>query len=162
VPLYLQEREAWANSFQAIATPILLAIGGLFALYKFIFEGAFSRRMQPNASVEAIVGEDAVFLRVSLTAENIGKRKVNLDGEYTRLSVSFLTKTEDWSEAVTHPVLREQEFIKPGETVGDQVWLTILDEDVLAVDLKFYVFSKGSEGWMHREIVSLVQQQGIM
>src|SRR3712207_2186937 len=104
VPLYLQEREAWANSFQAIVTPILFVIGGLFALYKFIFEGAFSRRMQPNASVEAVVGEDRVFLRVSLTAQNIGKRKVNLDGEYTGLSASFLTATEDWSEPATTSV----------------------------------------------------------
>lgn len=161
VPMYLQEREAWANSFQAIATPLLFAIGGLFALYKFIFEGAFSKNLQPNASAAAIVGEDEVFLRVSLTAANIGKRKVMLNGEYTRLSVNFVTKTSrHWSEPETGRVLKEQDFIKPGETVGDQIWVTILNKDVIAAQLDFYVSSKGSESWMHREIVSLVGEGG--
>lgn len=158
VPLYLQEREAWANSFQAVVTPILLAIGGVFALYKFIFEGAFSRRLQPDAAATITKREDEVVVNVSLTAENIGKRKVDLNREFTRLGVSFVTKTSgEWSEPATSRVLKEQGWIKPGETVGDQVRVAILDEDVLAVQLEFYVASTGSEFWMHREIVNLAE-----
>ena len=156
----MQEREAWANSFQSIFTPILLAIGGLFALYEFIFEGAFSRRLQPDAAATIARRENRVVVNVSLTAENIGKRKIDLDSALTRLSVSFATKTsEEWSEEATRRVLKEQVWINPGETVGNQVRVTILDEDVVAVQLEFYVASTGSEFWMHREIVNLAEDK---
>jgi hypothetical protein len=104
VPLYLQEREAWATSFQAIVTPILIAIGGAFALYKFVFEGAFSQRLQPSASVVVIRDGEKRYVRISATAQYIGKRRVRIDPDFTRLSIRFTARQGE----VGHSQLRTQ------------------------------------------------------
>ncbi len=162
VPLYLQEREAWANSFQAIATPILIAIGGTFALYKFVFEGAFSRRLQPGASALVISDGEKRFVRIGVTAANIGKRRVQIDPDYTRLSIRFMPRQGGaWTEPATHPIL-EHVYVEPGETVADQALGEVTEADYIAISVDFYVTSSPSKfrrrqaTWLHREIVSLV------
>lgn len=136
-----------------------------FALYRFVFEGAFSRRLQPDVSAVAVVEEQTIFLRVSTTVENIGKRRVKLSQEFTRLSVSFAIRGEPgWTQPATDVVLEEQTHVQPGETISDQVWVETPAENIVAVQLELYVTGEPKAEelpvWMYREIVSLVEKQG--
>ena len=80
-------------------------------MYKFVFEGSFTNRLQPSAS--AVLYNDGAtdYLRVSVTVENIGKKEVKLDPSFTRLSVRLGERgTRGWSDPTTFEVLEEEEY----------------------------------------------------
>lgn len=165
--MWLGANEAQTTAFRNITMGIGIIVGGTFALYKFVFEGAFSKRLQPSAAALVAADDKTIYLRVSVTAENIGKRKITLDNEFTKLSVSFaVEEQEDWTKPETGQVLDDQEWVQPGEVVSDQVWVEIPSENIVAVQLEFYVTTsmsmirRRSAAWRHREIVSLVEKQG--
>lgn len=165
-----QSPEAYAGTrnlaltVQSWVTVFGILVGGSFALYKFFFEGAFSERLQPSASAVVVRDGPRIFLRASVSVENIGKSVVEIDQGLTRLGVSFLSKEEEaWTEPDTPRVLKEQEhkLIDPGETIADQTWGEVRnDRSFVVARLEFYVTSTNSMIWMHREMVSLVGEEG--
>lgn len=165
---WLKDNEAQTNAIRNLATTLGILIGGSFALYKFVFEGAFSNRLQPNVFADVVHHGDQVFIKVGVTAENIGRRKVRLDAELTSLGVSFAASDSDgWTEPYGEPVMEDQDVVRPGETVTDQLWVETEAEGLIAAQLEFYLsdlrsrpFSGFETVWIRREIVSLVEEEG--
>jgi hypothetical protein len=46
--VWLQNHEVLTNALRNVATTLGIVLGGGFAFYKFVLEGSFSRRLQPN------------------------------------------------------------------------------------------------------------------
>lgn len=167
--IWLGEHETQTSSLRNFATALGIFIGGGFALYKFVFEGAISRRLQPGAFASVTTSDTRLFIRVGVTVENIGKRKVKIDQDLTRLSVSFAPAGGgNWTDPETPRILKEQEheIIRPGESVADQIWGESVSGQFVVARVEFYVTSakskifRRSTTWMHREMVSLVKEQG--
>jgi hypothetical protein len=80
-PFWLQIGQA----FQAWATPLLIAIGGLWAFYRFRLRRESRRRLKVQVAgrMERATGltgtDDLIYLVVTTTVTNIGDAEVRVD-----------------------------------------------------------------------------------
>lgn len=161
---WLGHNETQATAFRDLVAGLGVLVGGIFALYKFVLEGALTRRLQLEVMATVFFSQDKVFLHVDLKVENTGKRRVWLDQQLTKLGISFPLEEGGWTEPTNTQVLNDDELIEATEVVGDQRWIEISNAQAVAVQLEFYVigqtrFSRQKNpGWMRREIVSLAGQ----
>jgi hypothetical protein len=137
---WLRKNKESASAFGSLATPILIAIGGFFAWYKFIRQGEHDPRLQPTVTGEAqIRGEDDLIACVfaTVTVENPGQVEVELVPEGSALVVHTTTLENDdwWRHPTPIKVFVGQKRVRPGETLEDQKLIQIKYSDEVAVRL---------------------------
>lgn len=161
LPTWVQILEALALAFQSIVTPILIAIGGFFAWYKFIRRGEHDPKLQLTISGTVGWGAGTVYLQARALAENQGQVSVDLNGAMCALQLSTRKRGDsDWALRATERVFEVQGFVQPGETLVDQVWLEIPDSEEVAIKMELIVLtSDASTGWVANEVVNLVAQR---
>jgi hypothetical protein len=162
VPLWLRSIETGSGVFQATATGLALIVGGLFAYYRFFKEETYSDRLQTGVVATVIRTDETVFLNVAAEAKNTGQVSVALDMELTRVGVSTRKLgVYGWTPRVVDRVFVGQNHVRPDETLRDEVWLEIDKEsDVVAVEVELRVARDETLGWLTRNIVSLVEDEG--
>ena len=172
IPGWLQGLEAWAVIFQSFLTPILIAVGGGFAWWKFFRQGEHDPRLQPTVTGEAeIRGEDGKIACVfaTVTVENPGQVEVELVPEGSALDVYTTTlEGDDWSQYYDPiKVFVGQKRVRPGETLEDQKLVQIKRSDEIAVRLDLTVTAVDSTVTEHKtstwdtiEIVPLPSSKG--
>jgi hypothetical protein len=80
IPAWLQATEAWATTFQGFLTPILIAIGGGFAWWKFFRQGEHDPRLQATVTTEEVTVQDSVaYIIAKVSVQNTGQVDVNLE-----------------------------------------------------------------------------------
>ncbi len=164
VPLWLRSIETGAGIFQTTATGLALIIGGLFAYYRFFKEETYSPRIQPSVAAVASRKDGLIFIQVTAAMTNPGQTSVWLDMNSTRLGLSTRkARIYGWEPSVVEVVFTGNDHIRPGETIGDQVWMEIPDDDYAAIllELRIAKVREGEEekilGWIARDIVNLVE-----
>lgn len=100
-PSWLQNWETWANIFQSIATPILIAIGGVFAWYKFIRQGKHDSRLQPSVTSEVVVREGVAYIIANVGVLNTGQVDVVLNLEESGLLIEGREAGSGWKKPAT-------------------------------------------------------------
>lgn len=172
VPLWIREIQAWAAIFQAVAMPILVAIGGVFAYYKFFRQGEHDARLQGTVTGTAeIRGDDRKIVCVfaTVTVENPGQVEVELVPEGSALDVYMTTLESDdwWQYPNPIKVFVGQERVRPGETLEDQRLIQIAYSDEIAVWLDLTITAVDStvkedktRTWATVEIVPLPSVEG--
>lgn len=152
--------ETWANIFQAVATPLLIAIGGVFAWYKFFRQGEHDPKLQLTISGGVGKKDGTLYLQAKVLAENTGQVAVGLSGGTCALQVSARKKDdEDWTLHATERVFAIQGHVQAGETLIDQVWLEIPDNGEVAIKMELIVLAgEETTGWVTPEVVNLVAQ----
>ncbi len=160
IPAWLQGAEAWATIFQAVATPLLIAIGGVFAWYKFFRQGEHDPKLQ--LTISGVVGkkDGTLYLQAKVLAENTGQVAIGLTDGTCALRVSTRKKGDgDWTLHATEQVFAIQGYVQPSETLIDQVWLEIPDNGEVAIMMELIVVAGGETGgWVTPEVVNLVAQ----
>lgn len=76
-----------ANIFQALATPILIAIGGIFAWYKLIRQGKHDPRLQPSVASEVTIKGGVAHIVANVGVLNVGQVDVILNLEESGLLI---------------------------------------------------------------------------
>jgi hypothetical protein len=112
--------------------------GIVAALYRFRREKPHKARLQPTISGVAATKGGIIHLQVGVSAENVGQVPIALDKEATTLRVSSRrTGDSGWSRPpVLTNVLGQQDQIQPGETLIDQEWFEVPDNNEVAFKLE--------------------------
>ena len=151
-------------------------IGGFWVYDRFIRERVAESRLDLAVSAELVrpggaqEEEGAVYVAVTVGAENVGSTKVDLDHDYCALTVSVheppeaeeATPDEGADEASWRPmdrvwfVLQEQDAIEPGASFGDQRLLRLPPRaDLVAVRLDLVVQSEDGGYWTATNVTTL-------
>jgi hypothetical protein len=160
-PAWLQEAEAGAAIFQAVVTPILIAIGGIFAYYRFFKEETYTSRLQPKVSGKAEVRNDTIYLRATVSAQNTGQVSVALDPELTALQV-FTRKAGDdvWKYRQIESIFSHHDQAQPGEEIEDKIWTEIPYDGEIGLKMELYVSSGEDVMWLATEVMSIFTKEG--
>jgi len=157
IPLWMREIETWATIFQAFLTPILIAIGGFFAWYKFFRQGEHDPRLQPSVSSEVTVKGSTAYIVATVSVQNTGLVDVNLDLESCGLLVLTRQGRSGWRDPDTvYDVFLRQSRVQTNAALEDRIWIERTLTDEVAVCLELAVQSEGGPAWRTSEIISLV------
>ncbi len=160
-PDWLVVTRTAAQAAQGIVTALGILIGGIFAYYKFFRQGEHDPTLQ--LTISGVVGTKGgtTYLQARAFAENKGKVSVKMEGATAALQVSTRKKGDgDWTLRATERVFSMQGHIQPGETLADQVWREIADDDEVAIKMDLVVISDGATtGWLASEVVNLVERR---
>lgn len=149
---------------QGFVTPLLIAIGGGFAWWKFFRQGEHDPRLQPNVTAKATIHDEVAYIMATVTAHNTGQVNVELNLDSCVLLI-FTTSpaATDWRERYPAQVFGKHKRVQRGETLEDQAWIEIPYEGELGVRLDLTVAgtiltAKGTKevAWDTVEIVSLL------
>src|SRR5215210_9375436 len=153
IPGWLQGLEAWAVVFQGFLTPVLIAVGGGFAWYKFFRQGEHDPRLQPSITGTAKIHGGTIYVFATATVQNNGQVDVEFTDEGSALTVFTTTAEEEgWQPHRPERVFRGQRLVQPGETLEDQKLIEIRHGDEIAVRLDLAVTAGGTSTWNTTEI----------
>ncbi len=153
----MREIETWAIIFQAFLTPILIAIGGFFAWYKFIRQGEHDPGLQPAVSSEVTVKDGVAYVVATVSVQNTGQVDVNLDLQACGLLLLTRRAGSGWRNPDTvYEFFLGQNRVQTNATVEDRIWIERSLTDEVAVCLELAVQSEGGLAWRTSEIISLV------
>lgn len=157
LPLWLRI----AESLAAVATPILIAVGGFFAWYKFIRQGEHDPRLQPSVSAQLVTRNEKIYLIAELSAQNTGQVDVALDPGPSGLSILTRKAGEGWVDPeIVYSVFLGQHMVQPGETLEDRIWIELGYGGEVALSLELTVAEKETLAWRTHEIVPLAGNPG--
>lgn len=148
--------------FQGFLTPILIAIGGGFAWYKFIRQSELDPTLKPSVAATATIHEGVIYVFATVAVQNDGNVEVEFTDERARLTIfTTTTAAEDWlPRHVPVEVLCGQGKVRPGEAPEDQKLVQIEYGNEVAVRLDLAVTGKDALGntdtWDTVAIVSLL------
>jgi hypothetical protein len=152
--------EALGTAFQGFLTPILIAVGGGFAWYKFIRQGEHDPRLKPSVTATATIHDDVIYVFATATVQNNGNVDVVFTDEGSALTIYTTTKDEkDWQPQLPEYVFRGQKRVRPSETLEDQKLIQIKHGNEVAARLDLAVTgdAKGNTvTWDTMAIVSLL------
>ena len=169
-PIWLQAGQA----FQAWLTPLLIAIGGLWAFYRFRLRREFYRRLKVEVAgrVERATGltgtDDLLYLVVTTTVTNIGDAEVRVDDSLLVLesldSPPDMTRppwVAGWSDLLSGAginlglaAFEDGRTLEPGEPVEDRAFLGLPDSGYGAIRVTATVASGGAgKSWFNDEVV---------
>lgn len=163
-PSWLQNWETWANIFQSIATPILIAIGGVFAWCKFIRQGKHDSRLQPSVTSEVVVREGVAYIIANVGVLNTGQVDVVLNLEESGLLIEGREAGSGWKKPATiysvfpgqQKVRSGEATVQPGETLEDQIWIEFEYKNDVAACLELTIAEKDGLTWHTVEMISLL------
>lgn len=169
-PLWLQAGQA----FQAWVTPLLIAIGGIWAFYRFRLRRESRRRLKVEVAgrMERATGftgtNDLIYLVVTTTVTNIGDAEVYVDD--TLLVLESLDSPPEttrppwvagWSDLLSGAgihlglaALEGGRTLEPGEPVEDRTFLGLPDSGYGAIRITATVASRAAgKSWSNDEVV---------
>lgn len=162
---FVQEIPYWlrvAESLAAVAMPVIIASGGIFAYYKFFRQGEHDPRLQPTVTGEATMHGGMVYIVATVAAQNTGQVDAVLDLEGSGLETFLAEATvPGWTPHTTSDVFDNHDIVQPGETIEDQILLEMVDEGEIAVGLRLTVAetAKG-HSWEAVKQIVLVHDEG--
>lgn len=121
------------SDIKTISEILGLAIGGLWAYYKFFKGRTFRPRLELEVSGSAWRSEAVTQLKASLQIKNVGLSKLGLSPEGTALRVFTSVPAipgrpaslVDWHRLITISVFTKHRWIEPGETITEQTLFSI-------------------------------------
>ena len=169
-PLWLQVGQA----FQAWATPLLIAIGGVWAFYRFRLRRESRRRLKVEVAgrMERATGltgtDDLIYLVVTTTVTNIGDAEVRVDD--TLLVLESLDSPPEttrppwvagWNDLLSGAgvnlglaAFEDGRTLEPGEPVEDRAFLGLPDSGYGAIRVTAIVASRAAgKSWFNDEVV---------
>lgn len=177
-PLWLQVTRDAGQAFQAWITPLLIALGGLFAYYRFRRGRTFRSRLKVEISgrVERATGltgpEGLLYLVVTTTVTNIGDGAVTVDETLLALeSLDFPPETArppwvaGWSDLLSESGIvlglsafegagAEGRTLEPEEPVEDRAVIGLPDSGFGAIRVTATAASTSAgKSWTNDEVV---------
>lgn len=127
-PSRLEEVATVAEIVGTLVTAIAIVIGAVWAYFKFIKNRTYRPRLEVTMSAERTDAAGSPLLLARVAVKNIGNSVVQLLQHGTGLRVSCFTdqqplspETASWLSMRVYKILREHEWIEPGETISDDV-----------------------------------------
>jgi len=157
---WLRKNKESASAFGSLSTPILIAIGGFFAWYKFIRQGEHDPRLQATVTTEEVTTRDNVaYMIVKLSVENSGQVDVNLVLEPSALYLMGRSAGKEWSDPEpdhTYDVFVGQSKVQVNATIEDEIWIERSLTDEVALRLRLAIAGDEGRDWRTSHIISLL------
>lgn len=142
--------EKGAGTFEHIATIIALGIGGAWAYRRFAQKRDDKPRLELSVTGSLMTHSSLRFLKVLMNVKNVGLVKVDLDRSKSGLDVYtynlYSPSTElssiTWTIETTFAVYRRLHWLEPGESVTDQLFINLPDEEQNLLKLELVLVSK--------------------
>lgn len=168
--LYTKAFSAFQKVFdivQKAAATLGIAVGGVWVYYQFLKGRTFAQRLEPTISGRVARQDGIIYLHAEAAVKNIGLSRFDIEHEFTTLIVHAhrvrtsigLTRSAEWDHLAFFDALMDQEWLEPGETVGDQHLIEIPERDYVALGLEFIIVSTTEEEWSVRAIVNLLLEE---
>ena len=113
-----------------LITALAVVVGAAWAYFKFVRARTLRPRLAVDLQGEWLRSGTRDFVRARVTVTNIGGTDVHLQQEGTGLRVSGPTAggaagsmLVPWEKLGTFTILKEHQWIEPGETVSDEMLL---------------------------------------
>jgi hypothetical protein len=134
-PTVLENLETLASVLQAIVTSVAIAVGGIWAYYRFVKERTYRPRLAVTigARLSSTHGGRSV-LATRVAVKNIGASNVELvrRGTGLRISTALLPDQDfsevGWESKRVFSVFAEHEWIEPNELVSHDALVTVPSE----------------------------------
>ena len=160
IPAWLQATRAWATIFQGFATPLLIAIGGGFAWYKFFRQGEHEPRLQAIVTTEEVTVRDNVaYIIAKVSVQNTGQVDVSLNIKPSGLFVLGRSAGHGWSDPdpnTTYDVSVGQSKAQVNATLEDKIWIERSLADEVALSLELAIAGEDGRDWRTSHIISLL------
>lgn len=154
LPLWLRILESLA----AIATPVLIAIGGVFAYYKFFRQGEHDPRLQPSVTSEvAMVKDGTAFIIATVSVQNTGRVDVTLKRDSCALLVLGREAGNGWRDPdLWYEVFLSQNVVQANAALEERIWIEHSLTDEVALCLELAISAEEGPDWRTSEIISLL------
>jgi hypothetical protein len=131
---------ALANIKTIVETAAVI-VGGIWAYYKFFRGRTFRPRLELAISGRASEATGLTNVLISVQLNNVGLSRVAIsqEGSAIRVFATDPTKTDgpaEWQRAITVGVFEKHGWIEPGETITDQVLVSVAGVGHKAVKLE--------------------------
>jgi len=155
---------AWFDSATGVEQCIQAAaivVGGVWAYLKYGRGQPFISRAEIQIQATTLKLADRIAIRLEAEFRNVGACRTNL--RESTAEVFGATRSSprdqpiDWGEALLAvPILDNEEWVEAGETVRDQVLISVPDKDgtgdaYIAYQVKCDVLECGQASWYHSE-----------
>ncbi len=162
--LTISDVQAVVSALSSAITALAVLIGGLWAYFKFVRGRTYRPRLSVTMSAQWHPLNGRPMLHARITVKNIGASIVTLRQRGgTGLGIGVLSSDQpappaaaEWEVIRVFEILRDHEWIEPGETVSDDLLLD-LDSDEPEV-LLFEARLAWSWSGHKREIVVMARQ----
>ncbi len=146
-----------AKALATVATPVLIAVGGVFAWYKFFRQGEHDPRLQPSVSSEVNIKNGTAYIIATVGVQNAGQVDVTLNRELSGLLVLARKAGSGWRDTDTiYEVFPGQYKVQPNATLEEKIWIECVLTDEVAICLELAIAAEGGLDWRTSEIVSLL------
>ncbi|MDP9070439.1 MAG: hypothetical protein M3N68_03975 [Actinomycetota bacterium] len=127
----LADLKTVVETVQAATTAVAVVVGAIWAYFKFVKERTYRPRLEVGMSGEWRSTGKERLLHARVTVKNIGTSVVELAQEGTGLRLSRISSIPEeagqikWQKLTVFPILAEHQWIEPGETVSDDLLVTV-------------------------------------
>ena len=129
----LQDALNIAELLQKIFTILAITIGGLWAYYNFFRGRTYKPRLEAHTKGQLFTDQRYYHLLVSSQIKNVGLSNVDIEHEGSGIRIySYEVPTDitdiesaQWDHSGTFPVFESHRWIEPGETIEDEILLSI-------------------------------------
>lgn len=160
IPGWLEATRAWAIIFQGFFTPLLIAIGGSFAWYKFFRQGEHEPRLQATVTTEEVTVRGSVASIIAkVSVQNTGQVDVNLALKPSGLYLIGRRAGCGWSDPdpdYTYDVFVGQNVVQVNATIEDKIWIERSLSDEVALSLELAIAGEEGRDWRTSHIISLL------
>jgi len=121
------------DALEKVSTILAIVIGGLWAYYQFFRGRTYRPRLETQVVGQIFDDLRHYHLLVSSKLKNVGLSKVDLDRDasgvriYSCVVPADITEIESaqWDHIATFPVFENHRWIESGETIEDEILLSI-------------------------------------
>jgi hypothetical protein len=153
-----------AAAAQSVATAVALAVGGIWAYYKFFRSRTFRPRLEGAVQARLVRSGGRRLIDVTVTIKNAGLTRLDLTQEGSGLRFFCNTGEESdylydqlpWRHLITHPVFTAHAWVEPSESISDRLLVQLEDDAALAYRLELRLVAGTSRNAPAHTFVQIV------
>ena len=116
----------------SLITSAAIVVGGVWAYFKFAQGRTFRPRIEVDLSGQWRNVGESKLLHARIRVKNIGLSKITLIQKGSGLRASLMAESQpspparsSWVKGKVYVVLKKHDWVEPGETVSDEILLTL-------------------------------------
>ncbi len=158
------------SQFIERVTSFPMRIRSLLVNLRELQEDPYSKRLQPAVSTAISYTDGCCLVLITATVENPGQAQVNLDHNKTLVLIATRKLGDpEWTDDVPRRIFGGQDAVQPNETISDQIWFELPNNNEVALRTDFVVAKVVKEedtredevvGWRARDTVNLLDIRG--
>lgn len=153
---------------EKLLTILAIVVGGLWAYYNYFRGRVYKPRLEPNITGKLSSDDHHLHLHLNCKLKNVGLSKLDIDHDASGIRVfsyeppGDITEIEraDWQRIGTFPVFENHRWIETGETIENQILLSLQKGNCRAFRVVMRVVGR-KISWKSEEIIYVNNKKSI-